>query len=557
MSLIGSTLKRIAPALALFAFALLIRCIGLQWGLPNATRWYSYHPDEYQIFSSVVSMISHGDFNPRFFNYPSLFIYLTYIAHLLMSGFGLGHPLPQNESQTWMLYRDVLLSARTITALLGAATVPLVLSIARQIGGLRIGVLAALLLALTPGHVQHSHFATVDVPATFFVTLCLGLSTRALDMNLNVKQRTRYLLFSGFVAGLATATKYNAGIVLVAPLTAWFYLFRQQTVVKVLPLALVALCALGFLIGCPYSVLDTSAFWGNCKNTGFCYELLVHPKQGHGDVFEGTGIGWFHHLAQNAPFLLTLPLLLAALWGIASTRFKLRRETSILLIWCGLYFFVLGFSQVRFMRYLLPLAPALCIFATLGVLSLRNQRHKFAAGTFLLVITVWGTRDVLYLLIKKDQRDQAVHWLLQNTTTPTTIGTISPPWFFSPPLSPLDSPPFRPLTENQLFKWTDGKYHFRFTGFDIKKLQREKSQWFLLSEFEWREKKRRDDFDYIWARKEQPSELRVFTGALEQEYDLIEVFKNEAPLALPGRDFVPHDFLYTNPEIRIYRRNVR
>jgi 4-amino-4-deoxy-L-arabinose transferase-like glycosyltransferase len=203
---------------ALFLLALLIRCIGLQWGLPSSARWYSYHPDEYQMFSAVVNLISHGDFNPRFFNYPSLYVYLAYFAHGAMAAFGLAHPLPENQSQLWMLTRDVLLSARVVTAIVGAATVPLVFLIARQIGGFRVGVLGALLLTFAPGHVQHSHFATVDVPTTFFVALCLWLSTRALHGEANLKHQRVSLLLAALVAGLAAATKYNGVLVLVAPL---------------------------------------------------------------------------------------------------------------------------------------------------------------------------------------------------------------------------------------------------------------------------------------------------------------------------------------------------
>ena len=44
----------------------------------------------------------------------------------------------------------------------------------------------------------------------------------------------------------------------------------------------------------------------------------------------------------------------------------------------------------------------------------------------------------------------------------------------------------------------------------------------------------------VW-RTEAPAEAPYFSAA-------------SSPLGLPGRAFVPHDFLYPNPEIRIYRR---
>jgi hypothetical protein len=42
--------------------------------------------------------------------------------------------------------------------------------------------------------------------------------------------------------------------------------------------------------------------------------------------------------------------------------------------------------------------------------------------------------------------------------------------------------------------------------------------------------------------------------ALQANYTLEKTFQNAKPVALPGRKFVPHDFLYTNPAIRIYKR---
>ena len=70
--------------------------------------------------------------------------------------------------------------------------------------------MAATLYAVCPLAAQHGHFATVDVPATFWVTAALvaALTSR------------RWLLI-GILAGLAAATKYNAGLVLLAGVAAW------------------------------------------------------------------------------------------------------------------------------------------------------------------------------------------------------------------------------------------------------------------------------------------------------------------------------------------------
>ncbi|MBV9469327.1 MAG: hypothetical protein JOZ57_08780 [Abitibacteriaceae bacterium] len=81
------------------------------------------------------------------------------------------------------------------------------------------------------------------------------------------------------------------------------------------------------------------------------------------------------------------------------------------------------------------------------------------------------------------------------------------------------------------------------TGFSSATLEQNKPEWFVMSEEEWREEARLHDPQY-----------EAFMQQLAQSYDLKASFKNVPPLALPGRAFVPHDFLYTNPEVRVYQR---
>jgi 4-amino-4-deoxy-L-arabinose transferase-like glycosyltransferase len=106
--------------------------------------------------------------------------------------------------------------------------VPVVYLIGREISGHRMALFAAFLMAFLPGHAQHSHFATVDVPATFFVALALYFAVRALrEVNQDFSWHRKQLLIAAGVAGLAAATKYNGGLVLIAPLVSWFLLARR------------------------------------------------------------------------------------------------------------------------------------------------------------------------------------------------------------------------------------------------------------------------------------------------------------------------------------------
>ena len=167
-----------APAL-LLALALAVRAVGLTWGLPNAGRWYSYHPDESvnQIVGAVVHLLQ-GDWNPHFFNYPSLSIYATWLVYQGLAIFGLTTVAPA-PTYPWPLVRDIIFAGRLLSVVCGAGTAALSYGVARQLGLGRGALVAGVIVALLPGLVQHSHYATVDVPATFLVTLCVWLALRA------------------------------------------------------------------------------------------------------------------------------------------------------------------------------------------------------------------------------------------------------------------------------------------------------------------------------------------------------------------------------------------
>ena len=99
-------------------------------------------------------------------------------------------------------------TCRLVSVATGVATVPLVFLLApRLTGDRRVGLLAALLLAVCYLHVRDSHFATVDVTMTFFTTLCVLLALEAARTG-----AAALFAAAGLAAGLAAGgAKYNAG----------------------------------------------------------------------------------------------------------------------------------------------------------------------------------------------------------------------------------------------------------------------------------------------------------------------------------------------------------
>lgn len=513
--------KNIFPLFAVFALALAVRLIGLRWGLPNADRWYSYHPDESsrQIVGAVFNLLQ-GDFNPHFFNYPSLTVYATWAMYWVLTLCGFGHSVELGTGYPWGTVHDVILAGRVFSVLCGALTAPLVFLIGRRLQLGPWALLAAVLMALAPGHVQQSHFATVDVPATFFIALCVYLSLRA--------KEAKGLLLAGFIAGLAAGTKYNAGLVLLAPLVALWWLQENEQLgvpgARRLGLSVGLLLAslLGFAISTPYALLAPGEFWGDpSKQSGFAYELFFHPKEGSGDIFKGTGNGWIYHLTFNLPFVLTWPVIIASLAGLFFTARE--RRWWPLLAFSALFFVSLGLSQVRFMRYLLPLVPVLALLAAYGVSRLRLSKvlAVVVAGCAFI-----GCTNVLFPFVKVDPRDQ-----VKAFAGTRRVALEEAPWFLTPPFQPSDRTSISP----------EGSGAITVLNRDPALLRSSEDDLVVQSEIFARERERLGTTD-------------EFDSLLKERFPQRRNFKNEVPLALPGRSFVPHDYLYTNPETRVYSR---
>ena len=165
-------------------------------------------------------------------------------------------------------------------------------------------------------------------------------------------------------------------------------------------------------------------------------------RQGHGDVFVNTGNGWFYHLTFNLPFAMTAPLALAAVLGAVLLARGKNRAAWPLLAFAALYFFTLGLSQVRFMRYLFPLLPVLCLCAAFAIAALPIKIRTLTAAAMTLLVFI-GATNVLYPFCVTDPRDQAAAYIKSKVTQPITIALINAPWFYTPPLWPMDYPPPR------------------------------------------------------------------------------------------------------------------
>jgi 4-amino-4-deoxy-L-arabinose transferase-like glycosyltransferase len=395
------------------AAAALLRLVPVWFGLPFLLA----RPDEEAATSLARHMVATGDFNPRFFHWPSLTLYL------FAGVYAVGTALVDE-----ITFPVFFVICRTLVALTGAATTIVLYRIGSRIGGQPLGLIAAAALAVAMLHVRDSHFAMTDVLMTFFAWLSVACVIRGVDEGdtraalaaAADRRRMPWMWFgcAGLCAGLAISTKYNAAAVAASMLVAQASIFararwRILAPALWLPSIIYGTAAIAaFLAGTPYAVLDWPTF---STDLAFDFE---HLSQGHA---VDLGRGWSYHLTTSLPFGVGLTAYAAAVPGsVFLVRTRPHHAVIVGAFALALYASLASGSTV-FFRYVLPVVPALCLAAAAAVVAaatwLERARAFAPARAYALVLVIVlgpGLINAIWfdaLLARTDTRVLAQRWL--------------------------------------------------------------------------------------------------------------------------------------------------
>ena len=288
-------------ALILLA-ALGLRMLWSHNGLP-----YLHHWDEPRIANNALRMLQTGDFNPHFFHYGSLLIYLDLgvdvLHYLRLAGKPEGHPdalgslreLRVGAPGGWqwqVSHPTFYLWNRWLTSAFGAGCALVAFLLARSLGGPRTALLAAFVVATVPFHVEQSARVTTAVPSSFF-----ALSAAWLAVEFLRRAAPGFLVAAFACVGAAASMKYNAAVALVVPLTALAYAqVRNAPAYRWWLWPSMALVPVVFLLGSPYALIDLPSF---LEDAG--YEVRHYLVRGHGESSVEPGLP---HLAVQLAEIL-------------------------------------------------------------------------------------------------------------------------------------------------------------------------------------------------------------------------------------------------------------
>jgi hypothetical protein len=413
----------LALLVSVLSLALALRLWGIGWGLP-----WAFHPDENFYADEALEMLKYGDPDPRYFKNPSLLTYL--IAGELLLARALG-PVAAGFAPSTPGAANLL--ARLDAAVLGAASVAILFALGSALFCRRVGLLAALFLAVAFLHVRDSHYGVNDVPGTALLLLSLYCDARLLR-----EPALRWYALAGLAGGLATSTKYNMGFFFVPLLAAHGLAGREREsggagerksgrhAGSPIPLSLHrSICAslrplglgaaasvVGYLAGTPFTVLDLPRFlqdfqtqyrFGNLAWLGQPTDPV--PLQYVTALLQGFGA---------IPLALTM-LGLAFAW-------RTRRPAAILLLAFPLAYLAFLLPKALFFpRFTIPLLPACCLLAAFGVSEAAGRLHPAwrPAGLAALLAAALAQPlafDLLHnrILMETDTRILANEWVQTN-----------------------------------------------------------------------------------------------------------------------------------------------
>lgn len=391
------------------------RFYNLGWGAP----YYHFHIDEHFVFSSADMLrrdAHEAAMSPKFFMYSPL---LPYLINGARAGYeALAHPLNLGAPADEVTY---MILGRALSAAFGTATILLAYGVGTRVAGRVAGLLSAFFLAVAVLHLRDSHFATTDVPMTFFALLALWFSLRLAD-----KGDMASLIGAGLAFGGAILCKYTGafslGIIGIA------YLMSPRRPKTLQPLGAWAVWVLRGIVPIvvgvgSFLILDPLVWQYPAKFQADIKEWVTDPLTGvtkpiWAAQFADIGIPEFYWFTNLLWWGVGPALEALALVGLVYLISRWNKRAGLAAAFPIVYFLAAGRSIAPFARYALPLMPAVAIAA--GVVAaawLAQPRARWLARTVVgatMAATFLYAVAYMNVFRQPDSRLEASSWMASN-----------------------------------------------------------------------------------------------------------------------------------------------
>jgi len=239
-------------------------------------------------------------------------------------------------------------AGRLVVAGFGVATVLVVYLLGARLYGRRVGVLAALLVALMPYHVVVTRQVLLDGPMVLFATLTLYLIVRYVQ-----DQRSIWFMAVGAMLGMTMLAK-ESSVVLAAAVYAFFAL--TPSVRRPVRAGLLAVPVLAAVFATNY-VAQHLAGRSDTGRNYLVWQLMRRPN--HSMTF----------YAETVPAAIGLAVLLAAAGGLWWLRRDRSWRETLLICWVAATAVAFELWPVKGYQYLLPIVAPVAVLAARGLLA--------------------------------------------------------------------------------------------------------------------------------------------------------------------------------------------
>lgn len=386
--------------------AALLRLQGIGWGLPTEGHpAYSYHPDEAPLVTATVRMTT-GGVSPANFIYGGTLFFRTLAVLTSLSS------VLATSSGYYEAMANAIVVSRLFMTVVALISILLLYRTGALLFNRRVGMIAALFLAVTPAHVVWAQRLRPDELSAFFAIVLFYL---AVKLYRSADHRHRYLFAAAFVTGIAVAFRFPLALFGVPAIVAyglreWAGSTAWRRYAKHFGLAFVCV-VIGYLVGSPQSLSSPHSLL-----TGMRVQWLFQSGAFPYGVGRGPGIfqyGWtMMVMAVGHPFYV-----LAVAGAVAGLR---RRDPGVLLVLSALlpYLLLTFFANWIVVRYLVPLAPFMVLLAAYVCEKWLFRRPRPVIATLAIGASVlWVTMaSFAYTRMESgaDTRDLAAGWIRKN-----------------------------------------------------------------------------------------------------------------------------------------------
>ncbi len=404
------------------------------------------HPDERAIIMYTLPLTMphniaeffspQSPLNAHFFAYGNLPLYLLKLLSVIA----------QYINPSFATYASINLIGRGISTLADLGTIIILYFIGKQVASKYVGYLASFFYAISVFPIQNSHFYTVDILLTFFITATLYV---LLLFYRHPSKKNAVLI--GVLMGLSLTTKISATTLFAAFTIAlsldflivflktphrphiWF-LHLPVFIKRLLTEGVIVVgTTLGtFTIFQPYAIIDFHEFLEqNLQQSQMTHNAYIFP--------------YTLQYVEKIPYLYELKNIF--LWGlgpalatisfagtvyvfatlIRSGKTGRNYQIFILFAFFTVYFLIVGNFAVGWMRYMLPVYPLFILFGAIFFNYLLQHLRRSSniinistLGIFFCSTLLW-TLSFMHIYAVPHTRISATQWILQNIPTGSTL----------------------------------------------------------------------------------------------------------------------------------------